>query len=296
MGMVDLHFHTFNSDGAFTTAAILKMCEENDLKIISITDHDSMQSYFDIKNQNLDFNGKIIAGVELSFKKEGRLFDVLGYGVDVEYINSWIKERYKKEALIKNQESILEEMKKLYTKLGIKFDTNLKVAIGKKSEAYNLIKNSALQYEENRAVAPELFGDMFYKKYHTNSQSKYFVDETKMLPSLTECLKVIHDAGGISSLAHSGAYGFTKEEMRKFIEYAINCGVKGLELKYNCHTEDDERLIKTLAERSNLYLTGGSDFHGGKVKPNVKIGKIYNQKNIYENDMSKFLNVIKYFK
>ncbi len=294
MGNIDLHFHTNNSDGAFPTDKILKMCEEKQLEIISITDHDSVQSYFDIKTQNLEFNGKIIPGVELSFCKDGTLYDVLGYGIDVDVVDVWIKEKYSTEQKIANQKIILENMKVLYKKLGVKFDEGVEITTGKKAEAYNLIKQSALAFEENKIAAPELFGEMFYKRHHTNPQSKFFVDETKNLPTLAECLDIIHNAGGISSLAHSGAYGFTNQEMINHINYAINCGVKALELKYNCHTPEQEEIIEELAKKNNLYLTGGSDFHGGKIKPQVKLGVVYADKNINAEKFENFLQNVKY--
>lgn len=296
MKKVDLHFHTINSDGAFSTVEILKMCEEKNLEIISITDHCSVQAYCDIKNDDLKFDGLIIAGIELSFSKDGTVYDVLGYGIDIDVINSWLNKKFEPQVMFKNQENILENMKNLYTKLGIKFDNGLKITKGKIGEAYNLIKQSALKFEENRIVAPELFQTMFFKKHHTNKKSRFYIDESKIYPSLKECLEIIHRAGGISSLAHSGAYGFSSQELYEYINYAIDCGVQGLELKYNCHTYEDESLIKGLALKHNLYLTGGSDFHGGKIKQNVKLGEISYNRCILDTDISKFLENVKYFK
>ncbi len=294
MGNIDLHFHTNNSDGAFSTAETLKMCEDKGLEIISITDHDSVKSYFDIKSKGLLFNGKIIPGVELSFCKDGTLYDVLGYGIDVEVVNTWLNQKYSTKQKIENQKLILENMKSLYKKLGIKFDESVEITTGKKAEAYNLVKQSALSFEENKLIAPELFGEMFYKRHHTNSQSRFFVDETRNLPTLAECLDVIHKSGGISSLAHSGAYGFTNQEMINYIKYAINCGVKALELKYNCHTPEHEEIIKKLADKNNLYLTGGSDFHGGKIKTQVKLGVVFGANTINSDDFVSFLKDVKY--
>lgn len=292
MKKVDLHIHTINSDGSFSTREVLKMCEERDLKIISITDHDSLKSYYDIKEQGLSFNGNIINGVELSFAKDGRIYDILGYAFDIEIMNKWLVERYKQENLIAHQKQIFDDMKKLYKKLGIKFDESLEVKTGKKAEAYNLIKQSALTFEENKLVAPELFGEMFYKKHHTNKQSKYYVDETSTYPSLEECINIIKKAGGVSSLAHSGAYGFSLEEMENYIMFAIESGVQGLELKYNCHTPEQETLIAKIAEKYDLLMTGGSDFHGGKIKPQVKLGRVFGEKEICDSDLEKFMKKV----
>ena len=51
---VDLHIHTNNSDGQYSIEDILKKCEKAKLKIISITDHDSVQSYIKMSNNNFE--------------------------------------------------------------------------------------------------------------------------------------------------------------------------------------------------------------------------------------------------
>lgn len=295
MNKIDLHFHSVNSDGAFSTSALLNMAEEKNLKIISITDHDSVQAYFDIKENNLTFNGKIIPGVELSFNKDGSLYDVLGYGIDINFMNDWLKHTYSTQALIENQTRILEEMQALYKSLNIKIANNLSISTGKKAEAYNLIKQSALTFEENKTSAPELFEEMFYKRYHTNKKSKFFIDETLNLPTLEECIEIIHKAGGVASLAHPGAYGFSKPEMEEFIKFAISKGVDAVELKYNCHTPEQEQIIEDLAQKNGLLLTGGSDFHGGKIKPQVSLGKVYDNNDIYASDFEDFFEKVTIF-
>ena len=43
--MIDLHCHTINSDGTWSTEELLKKAEEQKLEILSITDHDTAKSY-----------------------------------------------------------------------------------------------------------------------------------------------------------------------------------------------------------------------------------------------------------
>ena len=76
--LIDLHIHTNRSDGQYSTKEILQFCNDKNLEIISITDHDTIQPYRDLENLDI-YTGKIITGVELSFGLNGRLFDILGY-------------------------------------------------------------------------------------------------------------------------------------------------------------------------------------------------------------------------
>ena len=51
--MIDLHIHTTNSDGEFTTEEILKKAQEKGLEIIAITDHDNINAYDDLGKLNI---------------------------------------------------------------------------------------------------------------------------------------------------------------------------------------------------------------------------------------------------
>ena len=52
--MIDLHSHTTNSDGTWTTKELLMKAEKLKLEALSITDHDTAKSYIEIeKNESL---------------------------------------------------------------------------------------------------------------------------------------------------------------------------------------------------------------------------------------------------
>ena len=51
--MIDLHMHTNNSDGSDTVIELLKKAEENNLELISITDHNTVKAYFELEKINI---------------------------------------------------------------------------------------------------------------------------------------------------------------------------------------------------------------------------------------------------
>ena len=67
--MIDLHTHTINSDGDFTTEETLIEAEKRGIEILSITDHNNITAYEDMKKIPVSkvFSGKIIVGTELEF-------------------------------------------------------------------------------------------------------------------------------------------------------------------------------------------------------------------------------------
>lgn len=290
--LVDLHIHTNRSDGQYSTEEILKFCEEQNLEIISITDHDTTEPYKDIAKLPNIYTGRIIKGIELSFGLNGRLYDVLGYNIDINIVNNWLNKKHPKSEQLKKQQHILSKMQEIYGRLGFKFDSNIPLSTGLKSEAYTKMIASLISYPENFKLEPDLHHPNFYKKHHTNTTSRYYVDETFNLPTLKEVIDIIHKAGGISILAHSGAYGFDEKELCEFIQIAINNGIDGLELKYPVHTPEHEKTILGFAQKHNLITTGGSDFHGEKIKPQVKLNTTYNNHKLTDKDIQPLLNLI----
>lgn len=128
--MIDLHIHTVNSDGEFTTEEILKKAQARNLAMVSITDHNSVSVYSDLDKLNIKelYDGKIIIGTELEFVYNGKLFDLLGYGVDLNVMKE--SELIKKcfvHSTIETESIILNQLKKVCDKLGIKYSKDLKL-------------------------------------------------------------------------------------------------------------------------------------------------------------------------
>ena len=126
--MIDLHIHTTNSDVTYTPIEILKKAEEKGLKYLSITDHDTCKSYYDLKEINIKdyFSGTLINGVELKCIYNGRNIDVLGYRFDLDKMNNWLTEFYKDKTRVKTQRKYFDMLYGVCEKLNL--------VIGKKEE------------------------------------------------------------------------------------------------------------------------------------------------------------------
>ncbi len=48
-------------------------------------------------------------------------------------------------------------------------------------------------------------------------------------------------------------------------------GLDGIEVMHSRHSKKQEETLKKLADKNDLLITGGSDFHGA-VKPDIKLG------------------------
>jgi predicted metal-dependent phosphoesterase TrpH len=91
------------------------------------------------------------------------------------------------------------------------------------------------------------------------------VPKFKLAPE--DAFDAVHHAGGVCILAHPGLR--PHDEM---IAPLFRRGLDGVEALYAAHSEINRRYYAGLARRYEKLVSGGSDFHGPKVRPNVNIG------------------------
>jgi len=278
MELIDLHMHTIYSDGQYDVKTVLEKCRDANLSVISITDHDSVGAYNDLANSEIRniFPGKIVVGTELSFNLDNHLYDVLGYDIDYKKMEQLLKKRMGIEDKKKMQADLLEEWKSVCKKLGIRFSEEVLTNNGTNHEAFNVLYDDISDFEkypENAKfaefIAPE-HRAAFYKKHFSNPNSQFFVNEARYSPTLEEAISMIHECGGKAFLAHAFAYGL--EDPISFINYSIEKGLDGIEQYYSTFTDNDISTVNRITNEHNLYVSGGTDFHGEGVKPGISIG------------------------
>ena len=72
-----------------------------------------------------------------------------------------------------------------------------------------------------------------------------------------DVIAIIHDAGGLASLAHPG---LTKRD--ELIPSLVAAGLDALEARHSDHDAVTEAKYRALAGELGVLVTGGSDFHG----------------------------------
>lgn len=83
---INLHIHTFFSDGKLHPSEIIKIAREKNFKYISITDHNTVEAYNHIDSDLLTRNSEglqIIPGVEFDCWYKTNFMHILGYGIDL---------------------------------------------------------------------------------------------------------------------------------------------------------------------------------------------------------------------
>ena len=279
--MIDLHMHTTYSDGADNLIQLLKKAESLKLEYISITDHDNCKAYKELKNLNISnyFNGKIIPGIEIKCAFDnGKLIELLGYNIDTDKMQEWADEYYKDKTKDKLQQKYFDilydacKKKELIVsnKQDIEFDP-------KKDWASVTIFRELQKHEENYKKLPEDFlldFDIFSKKYCADENSVFYIDKSKDYPSAKEASDIIKKCGGLVFMPHVYIYKWL-DNIDEHIKFCVNkYHVDGIECFHNTFDEEKIKHLLQLCQEQNLFISGGSDYHGSN-KPNVEmaIGK-----------------------
>ena len=83
--MIDLHLHTYYSDGTMSPERLVLLAKERGVDTIAITDHDGMGGLIEGIEAGKTHGVYVIPGVELSTEdEEGMYMHILGYCFDVD--------------------------------------------------------------------------------------------------------------------------------------------------------------------------------------------------------------------
>lgn len=292
--MIDLHVHTVNSDGDFTTKETLIEAEKQGVSILSFTDHNNINAYSDLKELPVGdlFSGKIIVGSEFEFTKDGRLFDMLGYGFDIDKIkDSQIIKDGMVHSTIEGETKILNKLKKICDNLGIKYSSDLHIERANYM-ANDVLLDDILLYPENKKILDEMNifdRGSFYRKHFCEPTSPFYINQTEGKFDVFYVSKLVHEAGGITFLAHPFAYGLPN--IKEFLDELVsNKLIDGIECEHRKHSLEQIEWLKKYCDEHNLLKSGGSDRH---IEKHLIGHSNRNQKIIDDSLVSDWIDSIK---
>ena len=89
--------------------------------------------------------------------------------------------------------------------------------------------------------------------------------------SAWDCIAAIRSDGGRAALAHPYQLGLDAGRLDALIRQLKGSGLEAIECLYVRHTPEQTAFYLELARRYDLHVTGGSDFHGERVKPDITL-------------------------
>lgn len=262
--MIDLHLHTTYSDGKMQLKDILKLASQNQLDVISITDHDTVDAYQELKNHFLYrdlYKGKIIKGTELALRYDGTDVHFLVYDYDFEKMKKFISQHFKTKYQI-NKYSAYELIKKCYKAGLILNEENINIDYKKEFPVYKIYKE-IMSHEGNSSILPaEVWGDCsaFIYKYLKVPGSPYYVDLSDFVPAFADVSDELKEnCGGKIFLAHPFNY---KDRSQTILDGVVKTGLlDGIECNHSNLNGSQSLYLQEYCKRKKLLMSGGSDYH-----------------------------------
>lgn len=260
----DLHLHSSYSDGENTPEDILRCAMKTGVRGIAITDHNGISPEIkQIKTFIADFDIDFLEGIEISSQMSPRHknlnLHILGYSsnFDIKKINRNLRKT------IIGYENRAKQIIKKCNKLGIPINYN------------KLKKQNNELYVSRNTIAKEI---LKYRKITLKEALKIaFIDEKEnWFLSPFQVISLINKSGGIPILAHPGKLipQLLERHSKSILEQLIDCGLQGIEAFYPSHTQSETNKLLNLANKYNLLVTGGTDYHGLSRPPYQDIGSV----------------------
>lgn len=260
--LCDLHTHTTASDGQYTPAELVGLAKRRGLDLLAVTDHDTIAGVDEAMEAGEALNLKVIRGVELSAKEHPN-FHILGYGFqagDTELARLCERLRAGRDDRKYRIVDFLRE-KGIEIDLAEVEELAGGEVIARPHFAQVLVRRGYVS--TNR----EAF-DCYLDTEEFRQKVKRFKADAKT------CVEAIRSAGGKVALAHPYQMGLPDEELEKLVAQLKGWGLDAIECYYPRYSRSQQEFYLYLTEKYQLHRTGGSDFHGEKVKPDVELAAL----------------------
>jgi hypothetical protein len=246
--VIDLHLHTTASDGTLSPTALVSLAAGTGLRIISVTDHDTVAGLAEARDVAARLGLRLVNGIEITAVEDARDVHVLGYFFDPDDRDlTRFLERQRAERVER-----VREIGARLASLGVPVDVDAIVA--------------AAARDAGRSVGRPLVADALVAAGHALDRRDAFdrwlaaggpAFVPRRGPPLSRVVETISAAGGLASLAHPGLLHLDDR-----IPDFASAGLSAIEARHRDHDAATEARYRGMARALGLAVSGGSDFHG----------------------------------
>ncbi len=247
--IIDLHSHSTESDGVLSPRAAVEAAAGDGVAVLALTDHDTMTGIPAARLAAADCGIELVAGVEVSCQWGRESVHLLGLFVDSE--DPALTEFFD-EVSGSRRERIAETCRKL-TAAGVPLLYEEVAAmstgrsLGRPHVADALVKKGTVR---DRAEA--------FDKYLGDGQIGHVRYGWKV--GVDEAAKLVHAAGGITSVAHPKYL----RDQSGLVPMLRETGVRAIEAYHVEQDREERERYLGVADSLGLLVSGGSDFHESK--------------------------------
>ncbi len=258
--MIDLHLHTTASDGTLAPAALVARAAAAGLRIIAITDHDTLDGLPEARGAAETPGLRLINGVEITAVDDRRDVHMLGYFVDpadtslIDFLSAQRSDRLRR----------VRDIAERLDALGVSIDLEPLLADAARTPGRSIGRPQIASALVASGHARDR--DDAFNRFLGNACPAY-VPRRGAPPE--DVIEIVRRAGGIVSMAHPA---LTKKD--QIIPRLAAAGLAALEVRHSDHDALAEQHYRALASRHGLAVSGGSDFHGDNSHRAAKLGSV----------------------
>lgn len=256
--IADLHCHSTASDGTYPPEKLIQAALRKKIKVLSVTDHDTIDALPIIQDLCEKVGITFIPGIEISCHCQEEEVHILAYGMNQtsqDLLHFLAQQKENRQARL---HAMIHQLEQANVHL-----------------SWEEVKHHI--HSESAAGRPHIARALVYKGYSSSLHDAFvhyltpgkpgYVPRSPILAE--KVLEIIKDAGGISSLAHPG---FLKKQ--EILDKLFMAGLQGIEAFHPTHKAWQKNQYEKWGVERKMFITGGSDFHGDKIKGHGALGSM----------------------
>ncbi|KGM09949.1 PHP domain-containing protein [Cellulomonas carbonis] len=253
---IDLHTHSYVSDGTDAPAALVADAARAGLDVVALTDHDTTAGWDEAAAAAREHGVVLVPGMELSCRAGGTSVHLLSYLHDPEDAALLAEAEETRGSRLRRAHRMVELLAADLdiTWADVEAQTEPGTTVGRPHVADALV---ALGHVPDRSAAFATLlaaGSPYYVPHHA--------------PDAVRAVELVRAAGGVPVLAHPRASERGAVVPEAVIRRMVDAGLAGLEVDHRDHTGSQREHLRGLAQSLGLLVTGSSDYHGAG-KPNL---------------------------
>ena len=258
---IDLHNHSYYSDGVLSPAEVVRLANEHGCEKFALTDHDTLDGLTEAELEAKKLGMQFIPGVEVSAMWGNMTVHIVGLDVDIE--NTTLQTGLKQHQAFRQERA--QKMARGLGGAGI-FGAMEKTQAIAKTDMITRTHFAQMLIQEG--VCKDM--KSVFKRFLTGKKPGGVGGKWAEYDAV---ISWIREAGGKAVLAHPFRYRMTNTKIKRMMAHLAEAGLDGVEVVTFHSTNEEISLMSKWADEFNLSYSSGSDYHGW---PNqrIEIGKL----------------------
>lgn len=251
--MIDLHCHSYFSDGELSPSELLVKAMDSQVRVLALTDHDTTAGLLRLHDAAHQHNITIINGIELSVCWKKYDLHIIGLNINPTNENLCALIVRQNEGRIIRAQKISECL----IKAGVKdaYEKASTIAgherVGRPHFAQVLINEGVVRDMKSA-----------FKRFLGRGKLAYVPNAWV---SMEEAVIAIAQSGGQAVIAHPLKYALTRSKLHELINAFKAAGGVGMEVISGDITIEHAKQLAELCRRFELLASTGSDYHGDRL-------------------------------